>query len=194
MTCPRVSAWLSWHKMSWICIWKIHFSPAMRHKWFFKGLVLFVFRLSLKKAANTLFERYFQVILSSAPTSTIWHQWPLNPLTWPPLHGPLPAWWLHLPCHPTWPIVLHNSSLLYLCPQSISASLFSYIIQLAKLQPWLNIIILDSLPIPEKLAQSRENKQVYWQVLFKDRTLFSKGFQFCSTTLPTALANLHSCC
>lgn len=50
------------------------------------------FRLSLKKAANTLFERYFQVIFSSAPTSTIWHQWPLNPLTWPPLHGHLPAY------------------------------------------------------------------------------------------------------
>lgn len=35
----------------------------------------------------------------------------------------------------------------------------------------------DSLPISEKLTNSRENKQVYWQALFKDRTLITKGFQ-----------------
>lgn len=131
MTCPRISVWLSWHKMSWICIWKIHFSPAMWHKWFFKGLVLFVFRLSLKKVANTLlvFERYFQVIPSSAPTSTFWHQWPLNPLTWPSLHGHLPALWLQFPVIPAGPLyhTIHHSCTFVPNPSlPLSSILFSW--------------------------------------------------------------------
>lgn len=124
MICPRISGWTSWY--SWRHIWKILFSPqpCSNVSNFFNCLFL---RVTLRKAANSYFQRYFQFILSSAPTSTIWHLWRVNPWRGPPLHGEQLASSLHHPGHPAWPTELcSNHSFAFVPRSSLSLSVPYY--------------------------------------------------------------------